>query len=127
MTLAEEGGNMGLLDSLKKATGLGLSHAEHYERAYEKGVLLGQAKYGDAASLFQTAAQKAGDAGDGALQARATANSLLYGFVATGNYAILGQLRRQLDQIQEIETIGGKTDTVPAPQLAAEVEGRILE
>ena len=32
---------MALLDSLKKATGLGLSPQELFERAYEKGVLLG--------------------------------------------------------------------------------------
>ena len=66
---------MGLLDSLKKATGVGLNGSEHYERAWEKGVLLGPAKYGDAAAMFDTAQKKAAEAQDVGTAARARANA----------------------------------------------------
>ena len=46
---------MGLMDSLKKATGLGLNAGEHYDRAYEKAVLLGAANFPKAVELFDAA------------------------------------------------------------------------
>lgn len=76
---------MSLLDSIKKGTGIGLSHSEHYNRAYERGVLLGVAKYAEAPSLFDEAARRAQQAGDHRLQMRALANSALYGFISSGN------------------------------------------
>ncbi len=58
----QNGAEMGFLDKVKSATGLGLSPAESYHRAYEKGVLLGNyaaasEMFGKAAEKFQEAAQ----------------------------------------------------------------------
>ena len=118
---------MGLMDSLKKATGLGLSHQQHYDRAYEKGVLLGPAKYREAAELFEAAAKKAAEAGDAELQARATANQHFYGFVAQGSLDALEIMKTHLEQLPEIEAIGQRAETIQAPHLIAEIEGRLLE
>jgi hypothetical protein len=118
---------MGLMDSLKKATGLGLTHHQHYDRAFEKGVLLGPSKYDEASSLFEAAARKAAEAGDAQLQTRASANALLYRFVAKGDVSPLDQLKTHLEQLEQIECIGGRNESVPGKQLAAEVEGRLLE
>ena len=49
---------MGILDDLRMATGLALEPAEAYTRAFEKGVLLGPKHSGEAADLFNVAAQK---------------------------------------------------------------------
>jgi hypothetical protein len=43
---------MGLFDDLKMATGLGLDPAQAYRRAFEKGVLLGFSKFGEAAEMW---------------------------------------------------------------------------
>lgn len=118
---------MGLMDSIKKATGLGLTPEQHYDRAYEKGVLLGPDKYGEAAALFQAAAAKASEVGNNSLQARALANAFLYEYIATGNAAKLELLREQLTQLQDIERIGTRSETMPAAVLAAEIEGRLIE
>lgn len=118
---------MGLVDNLRKATGIGLTNSEHYQRAYEKGVLLGPAKYGDAVALFDTAAKKASDVGDVGLQLRATANARLYQFITTGDPRLLPELRNALSQIQEIEVIGSRTDTMAAATLLAEVDARWCE
>jgi hypothetical protein len=44
---------MGLLDELRMATGIAVGPLEAYQRAYEKGVLLGPAQFGVAAGLFR--------------------------------------------------------------------------
>lgn len=118
---------MGLMDSLKKATGLGLSHAEHYNRAFEKGVLLGPGMYGEAIKLFDQAARKAAEVGDGETQARSIANARLYSFIGTGAPEHLIELRRALDAIPQIEVIGSQTEFNSTDALKVEVDGRVIE
>ena len=115
------------MDSLKKATGLGLTPAQHYARAYEKAVLLGPDKFREAIGLFEAAAKKAIEAGDVELHNRAIANARLYGFITTGNMNLLGDLKQALADLTEIELIGSRTDMMPAPPLAAEIDARIAE
>lgn len=118
---------MGLLDSLKKATAIGLTHSEHYTRAYERGVLLGPTKYAEAADLFDEAAQRAGKAGDTLLQTRANANARLYSFITSGNAQHLAGLAQALPHLQDIEMIGSPTEVMPAQALLAEVVARLVE
>jgi hypothetical protein len=118
---------VGFLDDIKKATGVGLSHAEHYLRAFEKGVLLGPAHYGDAAGMFETAARKASEANDGALAARAQANAQLYGFLARGAPQALPHLAQALAQVPELEVIGSRTESMPTGPLLGEISARLVE
>ena len=118
---------MGLMDSLKKATGMGLSHSEHYDRAYEKGVLLGEANYPKAIELFENAATKAAEAGDRGLEMRARANAALYGYITSGNEQHLGVLRDTLKELGQIEKIGSKSEMMDAAPLLGEVEARLAE
>ena len=115
------------MDSLKKATGLGLSHGEHYNRAFEKGVLLGPTMYGEAVKLFDHAARKATEVGDGETQARAIANARLYSFIGTGSPDHLTDLRRALDTIPQIEAIGSQTEFIPTDTLKVEIDARVIE
>jgi len=118
---------MGFLDDLKKATGVGLTHVEHYLRAFEKGVLLGPAHYGEAASLFETAATKAAEAQDHGLVARARANCQLYAFLARGEPRVLYALVQALANVPEIEVVGSQSEVTPAGPLQAEIAARIIE
>jgi hypothetical protein len=118
---------MGFMDTLKKATGLGLGASEHYERAFEKGVLMGSANYAKAIELFTTAAAKAAEAADSTLQARALANAALYSFVTGGGRTHLEKLRDILPQLSDLEQIGLRTETMPVAPLLAEVEARLTE
>lgn len=118
---------MSLLDNIKKGTGIGLTHSEHYTRAYERGVLLGPAKYGEAVTLFEEAARRAGQAGDQYLQLRASANAALYGYICSGGAQHLGTLAQTLPHLQEIEVIGSPNDMMPAGALMAEVAARLVE
>jgi hypothetical protein len=115
------------MDSLKKATGLGLTADESYARAYEKAVLLGPTKFGEAVRLFDEAATKAAEKGNPALQARALANARLYAFITSGDDGVLPELARLLRGITEIEQIGSRTEMLPAATVAAEIEARIAE
>ena len=118
---------MGFLDSIKKATGIGLAPAEHYQRAFEKGILLGPAKFAEAVGLFETAAKKAADAGDSALQARALANAHLYRFISGKDFKPLAELCGLLSGLTEVEQIGSRTETMPAQALCDELAARIIE
>ena len=118
---------MGLMDSLKKATGLGLNANEHYDRAYEKAVLLGPANFPKAVELFDAAAKKAEEAGDRQLATRARANAALYGFITSGGNQYLQQLRDTLPSLTELERIGSKSEMMPSSSLLAEVEARLQE
>jgi hypothetical protein len=118
---------MGFMDSLKKASGLGLNADEHYQRAYEKGVLLGPENYAKAVELFDVAARKAGESGDAQLQIRARANAAFYGFVTTGARDNLVTLRDALKQLPEIEEIGSRTAMLPSEPLIDEIEARLAE
>ena len=73
---------MGFLDTLKKATGVGLSAAEQYQRAFEKGVFLGPQNYAEAVTLFLAAAKKAAEVGDTQIEPYARANAALYRFIS---------------------------------------------
>ena len=90
---------MGILDSLKRATGLGLNASDHYQRAFEKGVLLGPQRFAEAAGLFDAAAQKANEIGDAQTAARSTANAKLYSYLVAGDPSNLAELRRALDHL----------------------------
>lgn len=118
---------MGLMDSLKKATGLGLKPSEYYDRAWEKGVLLGQEKYADAASLFETAYRKAVEAQDLVVAQRARANSALYSWLSSGSLERMKELRAAMEGLDEIEVIGSRSEALPADQLRVELDGRLLE
>lgn len=118
---------MGFFDSIKKATGLGLNAEEHYSRAWEKSVLLGSAKYGEAVALFQSAATKADEAGDVTLAQRARANAHLYGFVATGKAEHLMKLREHLEGMDQIEQVGSRSEAMSATELAHEIDARAAE
>src|SRR3954451_19565253 len=118
---------MGFMGSLKKATGVGLNANEHYDRAYEKGVLLGPEKFTEAVGLFETAARKAAESGDVQTQTRALANSRLYGFITSGDVRLLPDLYQLLSQLTEIEQIGSRSEMMPAETLRAEVEARLVE
>jgi hypothetical protein len=118
---------VGFFDSIKKATGLGLNAGEHYNRAWEKSVLLGPTKYGEAVALFQAAAAKAEEAGDAALAQRARANSHIYGFVASGKGEHLVKLREQLTGLDQIEQVGSRNEAMSAMELSAEIDARIAE
>jgi len=118
---------MGLLENIKKGTGIGLTHSEHYRRAYDRGVLLGIAKYEEAAALFLEAARRAAQAGDLRLQHRAAANAALYGFLSTGRPQRLGELAEELAHLDEIEVIGSPTEVMPADGLAKEIGARLVE
>lgn len=118
---------MSLLDSIKKGTGVGLSHAEHYQRAYERGILLGPSKYREAVSLFEEAARRAAQAGDQALQLRASANAALYGFICGGQTAYLTALYETLPHLPDIEVIGSPSEMMPTANLLAEVGARLVE
>jgi len=118
---------MGFMDSLKKATGVGLTAHEHYDRAYEKGVLLGPEKFDEAVGLFETAARKAAESGDVQTQVRAVANARLYGFITSGDVGLLPDLHQALSQLTEIEQIGSRSELMSAETLRTEVEARLAE
>lgn len=118
---------MGLMDSLKKATGIGLTPREHYERAFEKAVLLGPSKFDEAVPLFENAAKEAAEEGDAALAARSIANARLYAFIRSGASTHLRPLREALALLTDIEQIGSRSEMVPASTLAGEIDGRIIE
>jgi hypothetical protein len=118
---------MGFMDSLKKASGLGLTPEEHYQRAYEKGVLLGPEHYGKAVELFDAAARKANENGNAQLEIRARANAAFYGFVTSGSPQHLTTLKETLKHLPDIEEIGSRTNMLPSEPLIAEIEARLAE
>ncbi len=116
---------MGLLDKVKSATGLGLSPAESYHRAYEKGVLLGN--YAAASEMFGKAAEKFQEAAQIEQVHRARANQHLYRIVATKDLSGIDSVLPHLQDLTEIEELGSETDTISAAELATELEARRLE
>lgn len=116
---------MGFFDNIKKATGVGLTPEQHYDRVYEKAVLLGEENYGKAVELFGKAAAKASEAGDEALSNRALANAALYSFV-TGQGS-LEDLAAGLSLVSEIEQVGSRSDTMPTEPILAELKARQIE
>jgi hypothetical protein len=117
---------MGLFDDLKMATGLGLEPAQAYRRAFEKGVLLGFSKFGEAADMFATAAEKLASV-DPLMSARATANAHIYRFLATLDEQAAVQACQILQTLGQIEVPGTADEIMDAGVLAAEIEARRLE
>lgn len=117
---------MGIFDNLKMATGLGLEPAEAYQRAFEKGVLLGPARFGDASGMFRDAAQKL-SAVDQAMAARAHTNGLVYQFLATRDPRAAWDAVQALRSIPHIEVPGTADEIMEGALLAAELGARILE
>lgn len=118
---------MGFLDSVKKATGIGLDAQERYALAFEKGVLLGRDKYDEAIEMFEKAAEQAGEEGNEALKVQALANAWLYRFILTGHAGVLSDLRKALSRMDQIEQIGSQSQFMPAETLCSEIEARLAE
>jgi hypothetical protein len=118
---------MGFLDSIKKATGIGLTPTEAYERAYEKGVLLGPEKYDEAAEMFWTAAEKGEEGGDQTVAAKGKVNARLYGYISGGSTEHLRELGDLLGAVSEVEIIGSSTEMMPTETLIKEVRARVAE
>jgi|GEM_PF-1974456 len=117
---------MGLFDDLKMATGLGLEPAEAYRRAFEKGVLLGFSKFGEAAEMFATAAEKLASV-DPLMAARARANAQIYRFLATRDDQAAVQACQMLQMVRQIEVPGTGDEVMDSSVLAAEIEARRWE
>ena len=94
----------GIFDKVKHTTGLGLNEHELYERAFVKGVLLHD--FHKAADIFQDAARKFSERGNAAMAAQASANAMLYHYLATGQTNNLSALIQTLSGLQQIESIG---------------------
>ncbi len=117
---------MGLFGELKMATGLGLDASQAYQRAFDKGVMLGPAQFPAAADMFQAAAEKIGPS-DPAWAARAVANSHLYRFLASPTPPLAHLAVNALGQVREIEMPGSADELIEASKLAAELNARMLE
>ena len=118
---------MNLFKKIQHRVGVALTPAEHYERAFSQGVLLGQQKFSAAAELFERAATRAERAGELGLQRQARANALLYQFVSGGSPRVLGPLYEALGAIEEIEVVGSRNDRMSAARLRHEIAGRLAE
>lgn len=118
---------MSLIKDIQRRVGVALSPAEHYERAFAQGVLLGSQQFGRAAELFEQAASRAHKAGDQPLEWRARANALLYRFISEGSGTSLGPLHDLLTRLERIERIGSQREFVDAGALAHEISGRLAE
>lgn len=118
---------MGFMDKIKKATGVGLNHQEHYARVYEKAILLGPEHFGKAVDLFNKAAEAASKAGDDDLEARALANATLYAFVTSKSLEHLPTLADRLGKLGEIEQVGSQSDTMPTASIVEEIAARLVE
>ena len=114
---------------LKKAMGaVGVrSAADHYERAFTKGILLGAEMYPAAIETFGAAAQQAAKEGNGLLEQQALANASLYDFVVSGDVGHLHALRGNLVNLQQIERIGTRNEMMPAQPLVQEIDARLAE
>jgi hypothetical protein len=117
---------MGFLDQLRMSSGLALEPAEAYTRAFEKGVLLGPQHFGEASTLFHTAAQKLASV-DPAMAARASANGYLYAFLARRELPAAMSAVPILARIPWIEAPGTIDEIIEGPKLGAELAARILE
>ncbi len=119
---------MGILDSIKKATRIGLSHDEFYNLAYEQGVLVNN--WVEAVNLFGQAAERYARQGNPPMYHRALANQLLYHFALTRDQwdtaqyvALIDALVPHLREIPEIEVLGSQTDGIPTSALIDELLG----
>ncbi len=119
---------MGILDSLKKATRIGLSHDQFYNLAYEQGVLVNN--WAEAANLFAQAAERYQKLGNQPMVHRALANQALYLYaIAHKNKTAKDRLQYaqtavpHLQAIPEIEVPGSQTNGMPTQPLVDELLG----
>lgn len=119
---------MGFLDSLKKATRIGLSHDQFYNLAFEQGVLLNQ--WAEAANIFGQAGERYRKQSNVPMAHRAFANQALY------LYALAHRQKNDKDRlkyidaalphlkaINEIEVLGSQTDGIATQPLIDELLG----
>ncbi|EDM75045.1 hypothetical protein PPSIR1_22486 [Plesiocystis pacifica SIR-1] len=118
---------MNLLKKLQHRVGVALTPAEHYERAFSQGVLLGHHKFAAATELFERAAARAERAGEVELHRQAHANALLYRFLSGGSPQVLSPLHTALGALDQIEAVGSRSDHMSASLLRHEVSGRLAE
>lgn len=114
-----------IFENVRLAVGFGLNEDEMYNRAFEKGVLMKD--FPRAAQLFDDAAKRASERGNSILAAQATANALLYRYLATGATNLLNPLLKTLTGLQEIERIGLQMERMPTGPLCAELDCRLVE
>jgi hypothetical protein len=112
-------------ETVFKKLGFGLDADDKYQRAFEKGVLLGN--FEAAPSLFEEAAREYEKRGQVEGQHRALANAALYRYIQSDDAALLPVLIDHLDHISEIECIGSAGETMPAAVLKTELEARRVE
>ena len=119
---------MGFLDSLKKATRIGLSHDQFYNLAYEQGVLVNN--WTEAANLFGQAAERYQKLGNQAMMHRALANQAIYLYaIAHKNKSDKERMQYlqaavpHLQAIPEIEMLGSQTNGMPTQPLVDELFG----
>lgn len=115
----------GFMDKVRHTTGLGLNQDELYNRAFVKGVFLKNFK--EAADIFDKAARKFTELGDQKMAAQATANSLLYHYLDSGDSRIIQQLIQALSILPQIEEICKQTEMMAVAPLCAELECRMVE
>ncbi|MDI7275121.1 MAG: hypothetical protein QME94_04000 [Anaerolineae bacterium] len=108
-----------------KKLGIGLDAQGKYERAFAKGVLLGD--LAGAVRLFDEAAREFAKRGHGEGERRALANARLYEYLSTRKPTVLPALIDLLRPLDTIECIGSATETLSAPGLVLELEARQAE
>jgi hypothetical protein len=114
-----------IFENVRLAVGFGLNEGELYNRAFEKGVLMKD--FSRAAQLFDEAAKRASERGHRPLAGQATANALLYRYLATGNANLLNALLTALRGLQEIECIGLQMERMATGPLCSELDCRLVE
>lgn len=115
-----------MLDDLRMSSGIALEPLEAYQRAFEKGVLLGPEKFGAAAQLFGKAAHHLQQS-DASLAARAHANGALYQFLSSRDIGAAQRAVAALQQIPQVEVPGTQDEIMSGPKLAHEIHARLLE
>ncbi len=119
---------MGFLDSLKKATRIGLSHDQFYNLAFEQGVLIN--RWDEAANLFAQAGERYQRQGNLGMAHRAYANQALYLYAIAHHKKANKERVRFIDaalphlqSIPEIEVLGSQTDGIPTQFMIDELQG----
>ena len=113
----------GFKDTFKNVTGIGQSVAEKYQKAYTKGVLVGDLPA--AIELFKVAKAEAVKKEEGHWTQRADANVHLYSFLHSGQAEHLRNLLPVLEELEEIELPKSQTDFVSSELLQQEIKARL--
>lgn len=112
---------MGLLDTLKDATGVGLTAEEQYRRAYTKGVFLQPADYLEASRQFTAAAEKFRKQNDIPRARRAEANAVVYRMVHAKDLSLIETVLSGIDGVPELERIASQTELMSGLDLQYEL------